>query len=460
MLSATDNNNVTTYFLQDGLGSTTGLTDENGDTFTYNGDNQLVTRTNGGVTTTYTYDGKGTLVKKSSTDGTWTVYIGGVYEKDQDESYVTYYNAVGRRMAMRIHTGPGDPGTVHFLVADHLGSTSAVLSATGAVEETAKYYPFGGLRSGSISLTDKKFTGQQDEGTPFGLYDYGARFYSTTLGRFLSADPVGVNAGDPQMLDRYSYVRNNPLAYVDPSGLYLLVACGWGQDCEHGGIGKFRGFVTQYWKNRGVFQGGEDAVFDMLAAYLGAFQNEDVNWDAVLNTFDVGFVDTSQNKRSLDEAQGVEDIKRFTQFHTDLTYAIGFSFGALSMNDYLWGVSTGRIDGPMPYGSLLLASPRHGTIGHANSLPGPAKWGVGMEDNFNLYAGAGGRDFDATGLNVITVAGMNTSFTNDHDDALTVNGALNFPDLGNEGHETHEDYAAQSMGFMMYGRSYWGPDSR
>lgn len=192
---------------------------ENSDTFTYNGDNQLVSPSSGGATIAYTYDGKGTLAKKSASDGTWTVYIGGVYEKHQDGSYVTYYIGLGRRMAMRIHTGPGDPGTVHFLVADHLGSTSAVLSATGTVEQSAKYYPYGSLRSGSITVTDKKFTGQQDEGTAFGLYNYGARFYSTVLGRFISGDPIGVNAGDAQSLDRYSYVLNNPLKYTDPTGL-------------------------------------------------------------------------------------------------------------------------------------------------------------------------------------------------------------------------------------------------
>ena len=46
-----------------------------------------------------------------------------------------------------------------------------------------------------------------------------ARFYSAALGRFLSADPLVVAPGDPQMLDRYAYVRNNPLRYVDPSGI-------------------------------------------------------------------------------------------------------------------------------------------------------------------------------------------------------------------------------------------------
>jgi RHS repeat-associated protein len=70
--------------------------------------------------------------------------------------------------------------------------------------------------------TDKLFTGQQKEPVTsvLGLYNYGARFYSTLMGRFVSPDPLIASPGDPQTLNRYSYVRNNPLVYVDPSGLY------------------------------------------------------------------------------------------------------------------------------------------------------------------------------------------------------------------------------------------------
>jgi RHS repeat-associated protein len=63
--------------------------------------------------------------------------------------------------------------------------------------------------------TDKLYTGQQIEPstTGLGLYNYKARFYSTTLGRFLSPDTLVVDG-----LNRYTYVKNNPLRYIDPSG--------------------------------------------------------------------------------------------------------------------------------------------------------------------------------------------------------------------------------------------------
>jgi len=81
-----------------------------------------------------------------------------------------------------------------------------------------RYYPYGTDRPGSGNpATDYRFTGQRQEGT-IGLYDYGARFYDPLLGRFLSADTVVPEPGNPQALNRYAYVLNNPLKYTDPSG--------------------------------------------------------------------------------------------------------------------------------------------------------------------------------------------------------------------------------------------------
>ncbi len=68
--------------------------------------------------------------------------------------------------------------------------------------------------------TDRKFIGQRSEEAGLGsLYGYGARFYSPALGRFLSADTIVPQPGNPQSLNRYPYVRNNPLRLVDPSGM-------------------------------------------------------------------------------------------------------------------------------------------------------------------------------------------------------------------------------------------------
>jgi RHS repeat-associated protein len=62
-----------------------------------------------------------------------------------------------------------------------------------------------------------RFTGQRQE-SGFGLYDYNARYYDPTIGRFVSADSIVPGAGKPQALNRYAYTLNNPLKYIDPSG--------------------------------------------------------------------------------------------------------------------------------------------------------------------------------------------------------------------------------------------------
>ncbi len=122
---------------------------------------------------------------------------------------ITYYPAGG---AMRINS------TLYYILKDHLGSASVITNSTGAVVGEQRYYPFGETRltTGTI-FTDQLFTGQR-EMTGLGIYHYNARFYSPKLGRFLSADRIVPDPANPQDLNRYSYVRNSPLRYTDPSG--------------------------------------------------------------------------------------------------------------------------------------------------------------------------------------------------------------------------------------------------
>ncbi|MCP4125985.1 MAG: RHS repeat-associated core domain-containing protein, partial [Gammaproteobacteria bacterium] len=65
--------------------------------------------------------------------------------------------------------------------------------------------------------TGYRYTGQRQE-PDIGLYDYRARWYDPSLGRFLQADTIVPNPGGPQNLNRYSYVGNSPIRYNDPDG--------------------------------------------------------------------------------------------------------------------------------------------------------------------------------------------------------------------------------------------------
>jgi RHS repeat-associated protein len=67
------------------------------------------------------------------------------------------------------------------------------------------------------------FTGKERD-TESGLDYFGARYYASSMGRFMSPDPTGGRLANPQTLNRYAYVVNNPLSFVDPTGLWH---CTW-----------------------------------------------------------------------------------------------------------------------------------------------------------------------------------------------------------------------------------------
>jgi RHS repeat-associated protein len=135
------------------------------------------------------------------------------------------YNAGGQRVAERVLLGSAS--TLYYLHGDHLGSTSLVTCGTlagcgavayGAVVARRYYYPFGEERPGGTGTlpTTYGFTGQRRDST--GLIYLNARYYDELLGRFISADTIVPGSGNPQAFNRYAYVFNNPLKYVDPTG--------------------------------------------------------------------------------------------------------------------------------------------------------------------------------------------------------------------------------------------------
>jgi RHS repeat-associated protein len=120
---------------------------------------------------------------------------------------VKYYLVGGQRIASRA----GSTGAVTYYYHDHLGST--VASSAG---ESTRYWPYGATRGGSVG-TAYQFTGQRRE-VGLGVYFFQARWYDPVVGRFVQPDTIVPEPGDPQSLNRYSYVKNNPLRYVDSNG--------------------------------------------------------------------------------------------------------------------------------------------------------------------------------------------------------------------------------------------------
>jgi RHS repeat-associated protein len=191
-------------------------------TFAFDAENRLLTA--GGVS--YVYDGDGKRVKKSSGTLYWTgMGNDTLAESDlaatMQKEYI-YFN--GKRVARR--DLPGTP-SVKYYFSDHLGSASVITNAAGAMPplEESDYYPYGG----EIAVTGGdpntyKFTGKERD-SESGLDNFGARYNASTMGRFMSPDPVMVSwrrMVSPQIWNSYSYAGNNPLRFVDPSGEELI----------------------------------------------------------------------------------------------------------------------------------------------------------------------------------------------------------------------------------------------
>ncbi len=147
-----------------------------------------------------------------------------------------YFN--GQRVARR-----DADNSVHYYFSDHLGSASVVTDSAGAIQDESDYYPYGG----EIAIINGdpnhyKFTGKERDAES-GLDNFGARYDASSLGRFMTPDPLGGKLVNPQTLNKYSYVANNPINFTDPTGLYM---CADDADAkEHCTSDKDKAFETQ-----------------------------------------------------------------------------------------------------------------------------------------------------------------------------------------------------------------------
>jgi RHS repeat-associated protein len=196
------------------------LTNDGVNTYTWNARNELVSISGSGLNASFTYDAFGRRSVKTINGGT-TEYLYDGLNAVQEK--------VGGTPAANMLTGGVDQGLTRtdangplHLLTDGLGSTLSLTDASGAETTQYTYEPFGQTSAnGTPSNNSSQFTGRENDGT--GLYYYRARYYSPTLQRFISEDPIGFAGGD---LNLYAYTANDPVNSVDPSGEWFFVALG------------------------------------------------------------------------------------------------------------------------------------------------------------------------------------------------------------------------------------------
>jgi RHS repeat-associated protein len=197
-----------------------------------------------GQVTNYTYSAEGRLLRVEDGSGLviaeyyygpfgrrlWKEVEGErIYFFYTDEGLVGEYNSNGeeiRTYAYKPNSAwANDPlyikkgSEYYFYMNDHLGTPIKVINVNGSVVWEAEYHSFGkAVVEGSSTIRNHlRFPGQYfDEET--GLHYNRYRYYDPETGRFLTADPIGLKSG----LNLYSYAFNNPVNWVDPSGLRVI----------------------------------------------------------------------------------------------------------------------------------------------------------------------------------------------------------------------------------------------
>ncbi len=194
------------------------LTNDGNHSYTYDAENRLVNVDNGG-TAAYAYDALGRRVENVTSAGK----IDFLYDLAGNVVSEQFINVGG-------YTGFG-AGHVYFngqLVAeyrdstyfihrDHLGSTRLMSRMDQSLRDNLDFLPFGEQISGA-SVTTHKFTSDERD-SETNLDHTLFRQYSSSLARWTSPDPFAGHVDNPQSLNRYTYVLNDPLDLVDPLGL-------------------------------------------------------------------------------------------------------------------------------------------------------------------------------------------------------------------------------------------------
>jgi RHS repeat-associated protein len=232
-------NNQLSNLTYDSAGEVT--KDQLGNSFTYDANGRILTGGSG----TYVYDGDGNRVKKT-VSGTTTLYWPGAGSllDESNSSGTTFGKQVQFAGLLVWHEDTS--GTGNFLFHDQLGSTRITGSASGSLADDNDYESFGGIfhnYGASPSDINYLFTGDESDAETSSYY---ATYRNLgNMGRFNRPDPYdgSYDPTNPQSLNRYSYALNNPLAFIDPSGLDVCAELANGVSvaenggCDGGGIG-------------------------------------------------------------------------------------------------------------------------------------------------------------------------------------------------------------------------------
>jgi len=184
-------------------------------TYTWNSRNQLTATSNGAAT--FGYDAFGRRVSATVSGVTTSNLYDG-----QNPAMIASSQMLAGAGLDEIYAQISSGGTTSYL-RDGLNSTVALTNGSAATTANYSYSPYGDSAGTGTAATPLQYTGRENDGAT-GLYYYRARYYSPTMGRFISEDPIGVAGGT----NFYAYAGGNPISRLDPLGLAWQLIVGGG----------------------------------------------------------------------------------------------------------------------------------------------------------------------------------------------------------------------------------------
>jgi RHS repeat-associated protein len=207
-----------------------------GASYTYDVADNLWTRTRGGQTDTFTWDGQGRLTRIDYADDTFSEYQyddqGRRISKRGRDGTTIYYTYLGLNLAQELdssgaviasytYDGLDRPismwrdGQTFFYLLDHLGSVLGLVDENGELVATYRYDPWGNIIDDTGSITNPLRFNAREWDEESGLYLYRTRYYDPQVGRFIVPDRIVMIGA----YDLFIYVNNNPTKLGDPLGL-------------------------------------------------------------------------------------------------------------------------------------------------------------------------------------------------------------------------------------------------
>src|SRR3989449_966058 len=240
--------------------ATNRITSVGSQNYTYDANGNMTSTGTGTGTSAYTWDAEGKMLSDAP-NGSTTVNVtydalGRVVEQARRSSYTQIvYGPQGNKLALMSGQTltkafvplPGgatavynSSGLSYYRHADWLGSSRFASTPARGMYYDGAYAPYG-ENYAEAGTTDRSFTGQNQD-TTSDIYDFLFREHHPTQGRWISPDPLAGSIYNPQSLNRYAYVGNNPTNATDPLGLCDPLAtygCGKGQLAMARGLAEY-----------------------------------------------------------------------------------------------------------------------------------------------------------------------------------------------------------------------------